>query len=92
MKEAIFIQLFAPLFSTKQLPRLSKTSPALQKETVFIPRQNREMPMKVRESRRVKSEKNKSLKFFRPLHSSALFYEHLLRKDVLYKFVKGIFP
>jgi hypothetical protein len=73
--------LFATLFSTKQLLLLSRTSPNLKKGTVFIPRQNREMPMKVRESRMVKGKKNKPLTFFLPLHISVLFYEHLQTKD-----------
>jgi len=64
MKEAILILLLALIVSTQELLLLSKTSPTLKKETVFIPRQNREMPMKVRECRRVNGEENKSLKFF----------------------------
>jgi hypothetical protein len=84
MKEAVLILLLALTVCTKQLLLLSKISPTLKKETAFIPRQNREIPMKARESRRVNREKNKSLKFFLPLHSPVPFYEHLQIKDVLY--------
>jgi hypothetical protein len=91
MKETILILLLALIFSTKQLLLLSKTSPTLKKETVFIPKQNREMPMKVRECGRVNREKNKSLKFFLPHRSSVLFMS-ICREKTSYKFIKVIFP
>jgi hypothetical protein len=91
MKEAILILLLALIVSTQELLLLSKTSPTLKKETVFIPRQNREMPMKAREGKRVNSEKNKSLKFFLP-HRSPVLFMSICREKTCYKFIKGIFP